>query len=493
MYLNKLAENFSFDYYILRMYAYLYIDDKKITPHDMKFFYPFEDIKSEGLSLTDGISPDDQIRFFLKDRVIRKINEVAKRISIFHIDPVVIDIRHVSSPMIQYLIEALNRMKCAVVLKNNLTLSQGAELTVNEKKLIKELAKNKNGSVRFIEQQVRKIVNGGDIFTAERILEHGIRVFSDFETENAYLIGIVKNCLEKPIEAEYYYNLNKQDGNPQHIVTSNYTLSMLYLRHHKPNKLNFDKGKALLNEAYDTIKSGGITHLDKDEQNFYEVFNRNGYGLVLFREGLVYEAIDLLKWGINTLSADSAKHHMHKSVILYNISQCYKRTGDFKSAIECYDELIRLDPEFPEYHLELGLCMSEQGKAEEWKRCILKSLEVSPYHSDSHYFYSLYNYEQDNIELAEHHARLAWELSGSDLTAYNLAFIESLKNDYTDLTELMPQHHSSSLADWYILLAEKNSYTSKSAAEDTLKVASELFADHDAIKENLAYLEDEKV
>jgi tetratricopeptide (TPR) repeat protein len=162
----------------------------------------------------------------------------------------------------------------------------------------------------------------------------------------------------KPLEAEYYYNLSKIDQSPLSVVKANYPLSMLYLRHHKFNKLNLEKGKKYLEEAFSIIKSGVLDYLDETEKQFYTVFNRNGYGLVLFKEGKEKKAIDLLNWGLETLTGVEDKHYMHKSVIIYNICQCYKKLMQYDKAIEKYQELLEIDYAFTEYILKWAYASS---------------------------------------------------------------------------------------------------------------------------------------
>lgn len=109
---------------------------------------------------------------------------------------------------------------------------------------------------------------------------------------------------------------------------------------------------------------------------------------------------------------------MHKSVILYNICQCYKKRGEYDRAIGAYRRLLEIDHAFPEYHLELGLCLLDKGDIAGYRACLDTALSVSPYHADTHYHYSLLKVDDEDLPMAEHHARLAWELTGDDTAAY---------------------------------------------------------------------------
>lgn len=193
-----------------------------------------------------------------------------------------------------------------------------------EIKLVNELIKEKLGDINIIQPYIQMIINSGDMYSANHLIEHCLEYIDDYEKSQALMIGTIKNCINKPIEAEYYYAKSKESEAPLSIVKENYTLSMLYLRHHKSNKRDIQKGRQFLQEAYNIIQSGQLDYLEQDKKNFFTVFNRNGYGLILFREGNSHEAIKLLNWGLQQLSDKHSMHYMHRSVIIYNIGLCYK-------------------------------------------------------------------------------------------------------------------------------------------------------------------------
>ncbi|HBR2218126.1 tetratricopeptide repeat protein [Klebsiella variicola] len=483
--LNQYVDCIPLEYFIIRKYVVSSLGLNNLSIHDKKFLYPLENVNRETLSLTDRIDADNQIRYFLSDRTLRKVSELAKKIAESEPEKITISPGHTHSVLMRHFIRSLERMQVSVQFDSNPDFSKDALLTANETELIQQLIMAARGDYDLVVRCIKQIINCGDVFSAETLLEHGLRYFPDFESKQANLIGTIKNCVGKPVEAEHYYQIFKKSESPLAPVRANYPLSMLYLRHHKLEKRNFETGKQYLTEAYDYIMNGGLDSLDVQERNFYTVFNRNGYGLVLFREGKVNEAIDLLRWGIETLSSESPKHYMHRSVILYNICQCYKKIGDYDSAIQCYKELLEIDYVFPEYHLEMGLCYEQQGNFKDYRACVEEAIRINPYNSDGHYYLSLIMASLEDYNEAEKHARVAWELAGDDMTAYNYAYLQSINGSYQDLDKLQPVNSPDYIPEWIVLKAEKISQTSVDDAVNILKEGIKLFPLHPELNENL--------
>ncbi|MGG4607448.1 tetratricopeptide repeat protein [Providencia sp. Me31A] len=83
------------------------------------------------------------------------------------------------------------------------------------------------------------------------------------------------------------------------------------------------------------------------------------------------------------------------------------------------------------------MCFYDKGDIAGYINSIKKALSVSPMHSDSHYHMSIAFLSSQDYISAEKHARLAWEISGDNLTAYNYAYILSLNNNYKIMDHLM--------------------------------------------------------
>lgn len=484
----KLAASIPLEYLIIRNILLRYISQEQLTINDKKFLYPLENFDKSTLSLTDRISPDDQIRYYLSDRVFRKVAELAKKIAIAKIKTVNITAKFTSHPLINCFTQALYRMNVSVNLLVDCAKNEETHLTENETKLVNELIKEKLGDINVIQPYIQMIISSGDIYSADHLIEHCLEHLDDYEKSQALMIGTIKNCINKPIEAEYYYIKSKESGDPLSIVKANYTLSMLYLRHHKSNKRNIEKGRQFLQEAYDIIQTGQLDYLEHDKKNFFTVFNRNGYGLILFREGNSDDAIKLLNWGLQQLSDKHSIHYMHRSVIIYNICLCYKRLGKYDDAITYFNQLLEIDYAFPEYHLELAMCFYDKGNIADYINSIQRALSVCPMHSDSHYHMSIAFLSSQDYISAEKHARLAWEISGDNLTAYNYAYILSLNNNYKIMDHLMQRTGVFMTPEWLILQAEKIAQDSEKAAYAYLLECQHIFPNNPLIKENIKIL-----
>ncbi|MDX7986987.1 tetratricopeptide repeat protein [Xenorhabdus sp. 12] len=487
MNLKEIALFIPLEFYLIRSNILRYISKNDMSTHEIKFLFPFELINKDNLSLTDRIDPEDQIRFSLSKRSMRAIAKIAKKISEKKIKEVLLFGELSQSKMLRFLCDSLTRMGVKITLEEY-KKEYLDELTKDEINLIIEILKKENGDSEYIHSSIKKIINSGDIFTSEKIINHCINNFNNYESTYANLIGVIKNCLMKPIEAEYYYNISKLGGESIAIIKANYPLSMLYLRYHNIRKQSLTIGKNYLNEAFEIIISGGIESFDNDEKTFHKVFNRNGYGLILFRERKVHEAIELLEWCIAELGNKGGKYHMHKSVIIYNLCQCYKKLGFIDKAIEKYHELLKIDYSFPEYHLELSLCYKEKHDKKKFKESVLESLKVDPYYSDGHYQYSLILLSENDIFNAENHAKIAWELSGDDISSYNYAYILSIQDKYDKLSILNPSYDSHILSSWFILQAESAGQSSIEKAISHLEYGANICRNDKNILSNINYL-----
>lgn len=67
--LCKYAEKIPFEFFIIRKYVCTLLPHNQIEVSDKKFLYPLENFNKTSLSLTEQVDVDNQIRFFLKERV----------------------------------------------------------------------------------------------------------------------------------------------------------------------------------------------------------------------------------------------------------------------------------------------------------------------------------------------------------------------------------------------------------------------------------------
>lgn len=94
-------------------------------------------------------------------------------------------------------------------------------------------------------------------------------------------------------------------------------------------------------------------------QFFFALFNRNGYALVLFRKDRVEEAKDLMVDCINKIDKLSIHDReeeleLYRSVLVYNLAQCYEKLGDYNNAIISLNKLLDKDELMDTYYLDLS-------------------------------------------------------------------------------------------------------------------------------------------
>ncbi|TFH89787.1 tetratricopeptide repeat protein [Vibrio ouci] len=416
-----------------------------LSPRLKKFLYPLEQHDSNSLSLTDGLSYEEQIRYPMKSRAIALSSAIAFIMS--KKGSVEIKVPSFSSEQLTNFSATL--LRGGRFHLNLMTINDNVAITENEKALLNQIALKDKGDEAIIFDSVRKIINSGDIFTAESILEHCCKCFDGFSIRKSNIIGTVKNCLGKSSEAEYFYN--NHDGTLLSQIKSAYPTSMLHLRHHPKIFQDPKVASQLLEQSFKQLQQTEISAvLSSDELDFHRVFNRNGYALILFKDGKVEESVDLLKWGLSVLGEKGGKFHMHKSVILYNIYQCYKQSGDIEKAHEYMDMVLDIDPMFPEYWLEK---ISITSDSDEKIQYFSKINDIDPYHSDSVYLHSIELLDRNEISQYIAMAKKAWVLDENETTRYNYLYSLTIHDALSNIPQASVSDDN--IEDYLIACAEE--------------------------------------
>lgn len=407
----------------------------------VKLLHPWREQQTSENSLTDTQDVSQQLRFFVKDRTLRHLVKIAYLLlkdrdvhihivgakwldegsKLFFeaahqlglIQLTLIYEERENTPMITYTPEDEERRIHALTVAPR-------ELTAEEK--------------QWLYQSALRYIGCGDAWTGERILT---RLFQEEQkADYGYYLGIAYTQLEKTLLAEYYLHLSKQLGKEKDVVSCNYVLSMLYARHHPSYLLSLEKAEKLLHEAYQVLLA--LAPEEKDV-TFQKVFNRNGYALILFRRGEVNEAIRLLQQGIQTLAQyKNAKAALHQSVLVYNLAQCYMKVRAYERAIEQFRYLIKLDPYYPENHLELARCLIEKEKWSAAIEHLQQAQKLDPYIMET---YSLLGYvylQLDQLQQSQRNYEQAYQLSLHAVdTAYDYAYSLSESNQYEESWEVL--------------------------------------------------------
>lgn len=411
---------------------------KIIEPLSFKLFHPFyknylnDNIK---MSLSESIDYDNQIRFFLKLRTERNIKRffhiLTKKFGPFNVT-IFGDLNSLSNSD-KFLVSVAAKcykVKISILSKRGSAQALPKNIFSKEEIQIQDIlkkAKISKEDISFLISASESFIHVGDGWSSEVLLQ---KVFQYTKNKKIhYLMSFSLNMQNRSLEAEYYFNQWKENGNNADLVQANYMLSMLYLRHHPKHLLSIEKASSYLQKAYNVLLEDKNISLDT---NFEKVFNRNGYALVLFKKGHVESALALLKEQLQILNMSSEKHFMHKTVIMYNLAQCYLKMGNTEDAIRTFEELINLDPLFPEYQIELAQVIAniDPKRAIE---IISKSLNLDPIISEN---YSTLGYCYDKLnqlKKSEKNYAKAYQLDNNNLNIVYNYVLSLIKNYHYDL------------------------------------------------------------
>jgi tetratricopeptide (TPR) repeat protein len=312
-------------------------------------------------SLTDSARYDDQIRFFLKDRSVRAFRNVAQAMA-RQLGPVTVHVARADA-----LDEGSRLFLRELAVGAGVTVLQapgagagpappslrspdGREERIHL--LVTAGRALDDDEAAFLKDEAKRYVNVGDAWTAERLL---MRLLDRSDPQVDNMLGLVHTMLGQTVQAEFFYRRWRRSPQPGDRPRADYALAMLYARHHPPALRDLDRTAALLEEAHGDLL--GLTPDDLPDLAFETVFNRNGYALVLFRRGQVDEAIALLESGIRSLPGGRDGVYLHRTVLMYNLAQCYKALGRLGDAVTTYRQLLEVDGFMPEYRMELARCL----------------------------------------------------------------------------------------------------------------------------------------
>jgi tetratricopeptide (TPR) repeat protein len=215
----------------------------------------------------------------------------------------------------------------------------------------------------FLIDQAKLYLNCGDAWTCDRILER-LRA-DELDPEIAFLSGLTCSLQMRTIESEFYYRRTLGDDSPSRAAWTCTALAMFYLRDHPPYLHSPAHALELIEQGHHLLEQAQGSH----DLEWDVAFNRNTYAYFLTRRGDVQGAIDLLDRNIEALGSqppatqpDQLKRFLiFKSLYLFNLSMCYRRLGRIPEALDICAELVTIDPNYPEYQMEVALCHLTQG------------------------------------------------------------------------------------------------------------------------------------
>ncbi|GAA1415912.1 hypothetical protein GCM10009639_70030 [Kitasatospora putterlickiae] len=141
-----------------------------------------------------------------------------------------------------------------------------------------------------------------------------------------------------------------------------YATAMLYTRHRSPDRRDHERALAWINEAI------AIASLlpDPRQRAFNTVFHNNGLALIEAHRGRPQAALDLVTAGLAELDRDlgADEHGLHRSVLRHNRSTVLTGLGRLDEALADLRSVIETDPNYPEYHFDLGNLLRRRGDEE---------------------------------------------------------------------------------------------------------------------------------
>ncbi|SHF14892.1 Anaphase-promoting complex, cyclosome, subunit 3 [Seinonella peptonophila] len=413
----------------------------------MKLFNPRRRGQINENSLTDSQDSSHQLRFFVKDRVIRNLIKIAhcalesRRFHVYlyhakHLDEgskLFFEAAEQLSLIQLSLVYEKQAPSPSIVYQPNRDEQRLHMLTSVPRQLSDEEQK-------FIYQWAREYIACGDAWTGKRLL---LRLMEEqIHPDYCYYLGITYTQLDETINAEYYLNLIPKNGKPRDIVGSYYVLSMLYARHHPKYLLSIDRAEQFLQQAYDILLN--LDAKGDETIEFQRIFNRNGYALILFRRQKIGEAVQFLQQGIEKLDRyKNEQASLHQSVLIYNLAQCYLRLKRFEPAINVFKRLIQIDPNYPENHLELAYCYLEMGNPEKAIHHLEVARRLDPFIAETYGLLGYISLQRGQWHDSIMHYKKAVQLSlGEASFTYDYAYALSEQGDYQKCFELIENHES---------------------------------------------------
>ncbi len=156
-----------------------------------------------------------------------------------------------------------------------------------------------------------------------------------------------------------------------------YMMAMFYARYSQPRDLA--KGEEYLEQGLSAIQEA---RQPEEEFHLQSAINRNGLALVRSLQGRHQEAMELCQDALDSINAHvpAHKHHLQRSILVYNMAQVYFAKGDYEQALRYYTTVIGMDPNYSEYYNDRGNILLRLGRLEEARADYLKAAELGlPY------------------------------------------------------------------------------------------------------------------
>ncbi|WP_035303995.1 tetratricopeptide repeat protein [Actinokineospora inagensis] len=217
-------------------------------------------------------------------------------------------------------------------------------------------------------------------------MEFGWRVrelTADPESVNQWWLASTKITtsllmLRRAEEAEELYDeLAAATDHPRAHMHVAYAKAMIYTRHYAASRRDHLRAKGLLRQA---VAFAGLIGDSRADRLFLTVFHQNGLALAEMHLGDLEDALRLVVEGAARLDELLApgEHALHRSVLLHNRAQLLARLGRLDEALSCFDQVIALDPNHPDYYIDRGNLRHRLGRADDALRDYATAVRLGP-------------------------------------------------------------------------------------------------------------------
>jgi tetratricopeptide (TPR) repeat protein len=183
--------------------------------------------------------------------------------------------------------------------------------------------------------------------------------------------------LERPDECEpIYYDMLSRSAEPARHMKIAYSLAILHTRLYGPGHKDHRKALAHVNTA---IAIAGLLE-DPAERAFQSAFMQNGKALVEMHLGNLTESLRLVSDSIGLLDRElpPGEQRLHRSVLAYNHGQVLAALGRPDEALADFNQVIDVDPNYPEYRFDRGNLLAKLGRYAEAIADYEDAMRLSP-------------------------------------------------------------------------------------------------------------------
>lgn len=210
--------------------------------------------------------------------------------------------------------------------------------------------------------------NHGYYYEARRLLEAILpnfdRIAGADEEKRMYYVGKMTICLVMTSDPEAAVHAIEHLAAPyvtdkRLLASMNYMLGMHHLRYAKARSV--ERAEHHILQAVSLIREANEDPASIPDP-FRKVFIDNALAFVRARQGRYQDSLDLCQSGYAFLTREVGEEHhqLHRSVLQFNIANVYVMLQRLDDAIAYYRNAIAMDPNYSEYHNEIGNLLQEQ-------------------------------------------------------------------------------------------------------------------------------------